>query len=101
IKKLARVTFCLAEDIPAELALRRPFSGGVVVCEVEGKENYRKRLEKDLELNRGTIVNLEQKLGGAFAANAKPEIVEKERERLVQSKNAVTELEKELSLLGA
>lgn len=100
IRKLARVKLCTADDIPAELALRRPVSSGVVVCEVEGKENYRKRLEKDLEGNRGVIENLDKKLSGDFAKHAKPEIVEKERERLAQAKHAVVELEKELALLG-
>jgi valyl-tRNA synthetase len=100
VRKLARVSLCNPEDIPAELALRRPFSRGVIVCEVEGKENYRKRLEKDLETNRGVIENLDRKLSGDFAKNAKPEIVEKERERLTQAQNAARELQQELEVLA-
>jgi valyl-tRNA synthetase len=101
ISQLARVTFVPAAEIAPELALRRPYSGGVIVCEVEGKENYRKRLEKDLATNRGIIESLDKKLSGAFATQAKPEIVEKERERLTQARQATAALEAELVLLGS
>jgi len=98
LSELARVDFCLEGEIPKENALRKPFSDGTIVCEVEGKDTYRKKLEKDLEANRLTLTSLENKLSGAFASQAKPEIVEKERERLAATKNVISELEKELQL---
>lgn len=99
ITALARVALCKESEISAELALRKPFSGGSIICEVEGKEKYRERLEKDIAGHRGTVQNIESKLSGSFATQAKPEVVEKERERLAQSKAAIAELEKELVLV--
>ena len=99
MSELARIDAVRAEEIPAHLALRKPFTGGVIVLEVEGKENYRLRLEKDAESNRAIIAGLERKLAGAFATQARPDVVEKERERLAAAQQALGELERELSLV--
>lgn len=97
ITEMARADLCNESEIPAAMILRKPFSRGVIVCEVEGKENYQKRLEKDREAHRGTIAVLEKKLSGAFASQAKPELVQKERERLAQTQSALSEIERELA----
>ncbi|MBX7143963.1 MAG: valine--tRNA ligase [Oligoflexia bacterium] len=99
IKELARVDFVSDAQIPGDRALRKPFSGGVLVLDVDGKENYQKRLEKDAELNRSTIAGIEKKLSGEFATHAKAELVERERERLEQSRKALQEIEKELAMM--
>ncbi len=100
LQELARVDFCNESEIAKEKALRKPLSSGSVVCEVDGKESYRKKLEKDLESSRVLITSLEGKLSGAFATQAKPDVVEKERERLSAAKHTVSELERELALVG-
>jgi valyl-tRNA synthetase len=99
IAELAKVDLVAEAAIPENLALRKPVACGIVVCEVEGKENYRLRLEKDLGTNKALATELETKLAGSFATQAKPDLVEKERERLVQAKRMATDLERELSLL--
>jgi len=99
LQELARADIVDAGEIPELLALRKPFSAGTLVCEVEGKERYRERLEADMAGHRQTIASLEAKLGGAFATQAKPDVVEKERERLEQSKAAAREIERELAAL--
>ncbi len=99
VQELAKVDFVEAAQIDSANALKKPYGSGAVICEVEGKENYKKRLEKDLENNRGVIDNLEKKLAGSFATQAKPDVVEKERERLSQAKAAVVTLQEELALL--
>ena len=98
LQELARVDFCAESAISKEQALRTPYHGGSIICEVKGKENYRRKLEKDLESNRAIAAALEQKLAGAFAQQAKPEIVEKERERLAACAHKISEIEKELAL---
>jgi valyl-tRNA synthetase len=100
IKELGRVELVEAEAIKEEQALRKPYSLGVVVCEVDGKENYQKRLLKDLEANQKLIASIEQKFSGDFVKFAKPEIVEKERERLAVAKRALVELTNELQTLN-
>lgn len=99
VQEVARVDFASHDEFSSGKALRKPYVGGFVTCEVDGKESYRKRLEKDLEGNKKVVADLEQKLGGAFAAQAKPDLVEKERERLLQSQSAVAQLSSELALL--
>ena len=100
VGELAKVDYVAATEITGDLALRKPVLDGVVICEVEGKENYRKRLEKDIAQYRGVIENIEKKLGGDFVNLAKPELVEKEREKLELSVKAVTELQSELALFA-
>ena len=100
IQELGKVEFCAASEIPAHLALRKPVLEGVVICEVEGKENYRQRLEKDITQYASMIENIEKKLSGDFAKQAKPELVEKEREKLELSIKAVAELRSELALFS-
>lgn len=98
IQELAKVEFCAPTDIPGELALRKPVLDGVVICEVEGKENYRQRLEKEIQQYSTVIETIGKKLGGDFAHQAKPEVVAKEREKLEQSSKALSELKNELAL---
>lgn len=100
IRELGRVELVKAELIREEQALRKPYSQGVVICEVDGKENYQKRLLKDLEANEKLIQSLEQKFAGDFVRFAKPEIVQKERERLEVAKRALVELTNELETLN-
>lgn len=95
LSELARADLVGMDAIDPALALRKPLTQGVVVCEVEGKELYRQRIEKDLTTQRALIAQLEKKLSGAFATQAKPEVVEKERERLASAQHQVAELERE------
>jgi valyl-tRNA synthetase len=96
VEDLARIDWCNASDIAPDRALPKPLRLGVATLDVEGKDNYRKKLEKDLESNRHVVKTTGAKLSGDFAANAKPEIVEKEREKLAAAERAVAELEREL-----
>ncbi len=98
ISELARVDFCTSTDISAEKALRKPVTAGTLILEVDDKEAYRIRVEKDLATNRVVIETIEKKLSGAFAQHAKPEIVAQEREKLAVARHAVLELQKELAL---
>jgi len=93
---LARVTLVAEVEIPEAKALRKPFSQGVIICEVDDREAYRKRLEKDLASNQAIVANIEAKLAGAFAKSAKPELVEQERARLLTSQHLARELANEL-----
>lgn len=98
VRELSKVDFCASSEIASELALKKPSSSGLIICEVEGKENYTKRLKKDLEANQTVIVTLQKKLSGDFAARANRDLVEKEQERLQIAQRLVLELEKELTL---
>lgn len=100
ITEMARVNFCEGSTITAERALKKPYRGGVVTCEVDGKDKYRQRIEKDIASNQKTIADIERKLDGPFATHADPELVEKERQRLEFAKHALRELSNELSLLS-
>lgn len=93
---LAKADLVNPSVISGERALRKSISGGSVVCDVEGKEQYRQRLQKDLEQNQAVAAQLQKKLSGAFAAQAKPELVQKERERLQSAERAAEEILREL-----
>lgn len=101
IRELARVELCDADAIAPTMALRKPYSGGVVILEVEGKDRYRAWLEKELLTLTSTSTALEAKLGGSFASQAKPDIVEQERERLAAAKRSALEIKRELAGLDA
>ncbi len=97
-KELARVEIVDRSSIPEDKALTKPIGGDVVICEVEEKSRYRERLESDAAGHKQTIATLEAKLSGSFAQMAKPDIVEKERERLAQAKLALVAIERELAV---
>jgi valyl-tRNA synthetase len=99
VQELTKADFCDVSEISSERALRKPYSNGVIVCEVEGKNNYRLRLEKDIEANRTLIEVTERKLAGSFATHAKSEVVESERQRLLAAQRALKEQEQELVLV--
>lgn len=48
-------------EISSELALRKPFSEGVIVLEIEGKDRYRTWLKKELASQNTTVTQLEGK----------------------------------------
>jgi valyl-tRNA synthetase len=99
ITDLARVSLVAESEIAPELRLRKPFSGGVVICEVEGKAEYRKKQEKELETLKGLVVSLDKKLSGDFARRANAELVAKEREKLENSRRMAEEIESELAAM--
>lgn len=96
ISQLARVTLCSLNDISAEKSLKKPFSKGIFVCEVDNKELYDQKLRKELETHRNTIQTIEKKLTGDFIKFAKADVVAKEQERLEVERKAVLEIEKEI-----
>ena len=97
ISELAKVKFVIATTISADLALKKPYPKGTIICEVENKHLYHDRLKKELDTNKNSIIAIEKKLTGDFMKFAKPEIVQAEKERLESAKNTVIELEKEIS----
>jgi len=106
IQRLARVgTFTAA----AEMA--RP---GLCATEVRGNDEIyvpleglidvgeeKARKQKELDKARGFAASIEKKLGNEnFVSRAKPEIVERERERLVEAQEKIAKLEQALADLG-
>jgi valyl-tRNA synthetase len=100
LKGLARVAIVEAAAISEDRALKRPVLDSLVICEVENRSAYQEKLKKDLAQNESMVSTLKAKLSGSFATQAKPEVVEKEREKLAQAESAVKALNEELSLIG-
>lgn len=97
IREIAKVDFCSEVTIPGERLLRKPFAGGVILLDVEGKAEYRSRLEKEAAGHLQVIATLEKKLDSDFGKHAKPEIIAQERERLDLARAALKEIEAELA----
>ena len=58
----------------------------------------KKRLEKEAEANRADIVRLEHRLADqSFLAKAPANVVDKERQRLTESKDKLSRLEQQLA----
>ncbi|MEE8105279.1 MAG: valine--tRNA ligase [Planctomycetota bacterium] len=106
IQRLARVgTFTATAD------MARP---GLCATEVRGSDEIyvpleglidigeeRARKEKELEKARAFAASIEKKLGNEnFVSRAKPEVVARERERLVEAQEKIAKLEQALADLG-
>lgn len=96
---LARVTMCSEREIPPAKLLRKPYGAGVIACEVEAKSKYREHLEKEITQYSSTEASIEKKLAGPFGTQAKPEVIQSEKERLQQAKQALNALRAELTQL--
>jgi valyl-tRNA synthetase len=96
ISGLARVSFVDRSSIDPTRALRKPYSKGEIVCDVENKAAYRAHLEKDLAAAETLVVQLQKKLGGGFAEHAAPALVEQERQRLTDTERMIASLKWEL-----
>lgn len=99
VTALARVTFCKESEIESSKLLRKPYSGGVISCEVEAKSKYKEHLEKEIGQYSATEASIEKKLAGPFGTQAKPDVIQAERERLEQAKKALVALRSELAAL--
>ncbi len=100
IRGIGGVEIVNASEIPTEKSLRKPFSKGIVTCTVDDKVAYRQRIEKELANAKNFVVSLTKKLGGSFAQHAAPDVVEKERQRLDETKHIAAQLEQELQQLS-
>ena len=100
IAEIAKVDLVSVSELAPEASLRKPVLGGSVICEIDGKETYRARLEKELTNARTLSSSLMKKLDGPFAQHGKPELVEAEREKLRDVKVLTAQLEVELEQLG-
>ena len=96
ISGLARVSFVERSSIDPTRALRKPYSKGEIVCDVENKAAYRAHLEKDLAAAETLVAQLQKKLGGGFAEHAAPALVEQERQRLTDTERMIASLKWEL-----
>lgn len=96
VRSVARVEIVGPSAIPEDKQLKKPYQGGVITCEVDERDKYRKRLEQDLETNQKIVATLESKLAGTFATLAKPDVVALERERLTAAKFIVGSIQEEL-----
>ena len=91
---LARPGLC-ATEVRGGDEIYVPLEGLIDV----GEEKARK--EKELEKARGYAVGIEKKLANEnFVSRAKPEVVERERERLVEANEKIAKLEQALKDLG-
>jgi valyl-tRNA synthetase len=97
VTEMGRVELCEASSIPPEKAIKKPIGKYLVVCEVDGKDQYKEKILKDVATQKATIETLEKKLSGQFATHAKPELVAAEREKLEAAKSTVAELSAELT----
>lgn len=60
------------------------------------------RISKEIEYLKGFLISVEQKLGNQkFVANAKPELVEKERQKKADAESKIRSLEQSLSALSS
>ncbi len=64
-------------------------------------EEELKKLNDDLEYNKGFIVSIMKKLGNEkFVANAKPEVVELERKKLADAESKIKSIEESMAALN-
>jgi len=106
IRRLARCeSFEAAADAekpssPASAVL----AGDEVYVSLEGLidlEAERTRIRKDLDKARGHLASIEKKLANEnFVERAKPEVVERERERAVEVRDRIAKLEEAFEALG-
>lgn len=99
IRGLARVEIVEESTIEPGRALRKPTSRGTITLEVDGKENYRSRLEKELKRLSEQERLIEKKLSGSFATQAKADLVEAERRKLEEVGGQLSTLRAELDCL--
>lgn len=98
VERLARVMTAVDKIDEAKL-LRKPTSKGPLALQVEDKESYRSRLDKELSSLKNQQEQIERKLGGAFSRQAKAELVAAEKLKLEEVRMHLSTLENELTLL--
>jgi valyl-tRNA synthetase len=69
------------------------------MAEMEDPEEQRKRLEKELAESMGQIERLEALLAGPFAEKAPSNVVDKERQKLVDYKDKAAKINSQLKTL--
>jgi len=103
-------TLCRVQELMIGTGLAKP-SGSVadvvrgveMFLLMEGKIDFakeRSRLEKELTRLRSQVVGIEKKLGNeGFVRGAKPEVIESERQKLVDYRATITKIENNLTSL--
>jgi valyl-tRNA synthetase len=103
-------TFCRVQDLVIGAGLPKP-SGSVadvvrgveMFLLMEGKIDFAKeraRLEKELTRLKTQVVSIEKKLGNeGFVRGAKPDVIENERQKLVDFSATITKIENNLASL--
>jgi len=100
VQELARVKLVKAQEIPAQRSVKKAFSLGVLTFDHPDREGFAQKLKKEAESLKETVQRLEQRLGSDFAARARPDIVQAEREKLATAQKTLQHLTVELEALG-
>ncbi|RAK69838.1 valine--tRNA ligase [Hymenobacter edaphi] len=103
LRKLAGLTEISVVDAAPAAAVGFVSGGGEFFVPMEGQIDLgaeKERLSKELEYAQGFRGSVLQKLGNEkFVQNAKPELVEKERQKLADAEAKITALEQSLAAL--
>ncbi|MBF9220623.1 valine--tRNA ligase [Hymenobacter ruricola] len=103
IRKLGSISEVTLADAGPAASVSFVLGGSEFFIPLEGHIDMaaeRTRLEKELEYARGFRESVQKKLGNEkFAQNAKPEVLEKERQKLADAETKITALEQALKSL--
>ncbi len=102
IAKLGNVE--ITKSVEGNQIISLPIKTSEVLVELNielDKEEERKRIQTEIDYNRGFLKSVSAKLGNErFVQNAKPEIVERERQKLTDAESKLSALEESLKALG-
>ena len=102
IAKLGNVE--ITKSVEGNQIISLPIKTSEVLVELNielDKEEERKRIQTEIDYNRGFLKSVSAKLSNErFVQNAKPEIVERERQKLTDAESKLSALEESLKALG-
>ncbi|MGC6414012.1 MAG: valine--tRNA ligase [Bacteroidia bacterium] len=102
IAKLGNVE--ITKSVEGNQIISLPIKTSEVLVELNielDKEEERKRIQTEIDYNRGFLKSVSAKLSNErFVQNAKPEIVERERQKLTDTESKLSALEESLKALG-
>lgn len=102
IAKLGNVE--ITKSVEGNQIISLPIKTSEVLVELNielDKEEERKRIQSEIDYNRGFLKSVSAKLSNErFVQNAKPEIVERERQKLTDTESKLSALEESLKALG-
>ena len=102
IAKLGNVN--IVDEISGSQVISLPLKTSEVLVELNieiDKDEERKRLQSEIDYNKGFLKSVNAKLSNErFVQNAKPKIVERERQKLADTESKIFSLEESLKALG-
>jgi valyl-tRNA synthetase len=100
VQELGRIRLVKPQEIPAERSVKKAFSLGVLTFDHPDREGFAQKLKKEAENLKATIERLESRLNSDFAARARPDVVQGERDKLATAQKTLQHLSAELEALG-